>query len=182
MSSNTKFVLSALVIIAVVIILVATGGSDDNQPADAQPATTTQQTEDQSTTTDSSPQATTTQSTSSQQTQSDVATSTSGATAVNTTVRLTADGFTPETVTVSQGETVEFVNESSGSMWVGSDRHPTHTQYDGTSLREHCQDSTPQSFDQCQNSDSFTFTFEKSGEWEYHNHTNPGQGGTVIVN
>jgi len=106
-----------------------------------------------------------------------------GKTSVDQTVMLTSDGFRDRSVTVSQGDTVVFENESSGPMWVASDVHPSHTQYGGTSLREHCQSGAGQetAFDQCGEGASFSFTFEQTGEWDYHNHSNPGQTGTVIV-
>lgn len=99
------------------------------------------------------------------------------------TVYLTASGFQPSELTIEQGETVTWINNASSPMWVGSDRHPTHTQYEGTTLREHCQngDQTGAAFDQCSTGDRFSFTFEKTGEWGYHNHENAGQTGTVIV-
>jgi plastocyanin len=93
-----------------------------------------------------------------------------------------SEGFQPSTVTVQQGDTVVWIAES-GSMWVGSDRHPTHTQYSGSTLSQHCQngDQSTAAFDQCSTGDRFSFTFEKTGEWMYHNHVNPGQTGTVVV-
>jgi plastocyanin len=98
-------------------------------------------------------------------------------------VYLTASGFQPSELTIEQGETVTWINNASGPMWVGSDRHPTHTQYEGTTLSEHCQngDQSSAAFDQCSTGDRFSFTFEKTGEWGYHNHENAGQTGTVIV-
>jgi len=101
----------------------------------------------------------------------------------NNTVVLTESGFEPADITVEQGETVTWVNEGSTPMWVGSDRHPTHTDYAGSSLRDHCQngDQTSAAFDQCSTGDEFSFTFEKTGEWSYHNHERAPQGGTVTV-
>jgi len=101
----------------------------------------------------------------------------------NNTVRLTDSGFQPSTITIEQGETVTWVNEGSTAMWVGSDRHPTHTDYSGTSTREHCEDGdqTSAAFDQCSTGEEFSFTFEKTGEWGYHNHVASAQKGTVIV-
>ena len=98
-------------------------------------------------------------------------------------VRLTGSGFSPQTITVEQGETVTWINEANGVMWVGSDVHPTHTEYAGTSVREHCQngDQTSAAFDQCSTGDQFSFTFEKTGEWGYHNHVSSSEEGTVIV-
>lgn len=99
------------------------------------------------------------------------------------TIYLTESGFTPSEITVEQGETVTWVNNASWSMWVASDRHPTHTNYAGSTLNEHCQngDQNSAAFDQCSTGERFSFTFEKTGEWSYHNHESAGQGGTIIV-
>lgn len=99
------------------------------------------------------------------------------------TVYLTESGFQPSTLTVEQGATVTWINNASRDMWVGSNRHPTHTNYDGSTLREHCQngDQNTAAFDQCSTGDRFSFTFEKAGEWGYHNHESAGQTGTIVV-
>ena len=78
---------------------------------------------------------------------------------------------------------MKFINQGDGDMWVGSDAHPTHTQYAGTTVSEHCQDGdeTSRAFDQCSVSDTYTFTFEQTGEWDYHNHVNASAGGTIVV-
>ena len=99
------------------------------------------------------------------------------------TVRYTASGFTPETVTISAGQKVTFINDTSGPMWVGADEHPTHTEFDGTDRATHCSGSYtgPTPFDQCQNGSTYTFVFTKAGTFEYHNHSAAQAGGTVIV-
>lgn len=96
------------------------------------------------------------------------------------------EGFSPAAITVRVGDTVRFTNESSGGMWVGVDEHPTHTEYDGTSTREHCADGVPTSdvFDQCtrnQPGESWDYRFMKAGTFEYHNHAQASHGGTVTV-
>lgn len=103
-----------------------------------------------------------------------------------TVVTLTDTGFSPESVTIAQGQTVRFVNSSSRGMWVGSDDHPTHTEYDGTSTREHCADgiATNGTFDQCTAGPTGTYweyTFDKSGTFGYHNHVGASHSGTIIV-
>lgn len=103
------------------------------------------------------------------------------------TVTYTDEGFAPATLTIALGDTVTFVNESGGDMWVGADEHPTHTSYDGTSTREHCADgtNTTGSFDQCARSGSgstWSYTFTKAGTFDYHNHARAADGGTIIVN
>ncbi|HWH16666.1 MAG TPA: hypothetical protein VNU25_03725 [Candidatus Paceibacterota bacterium] len=103
-----------------------------------------------------------------------------------TVVTLTDAGFSPASVTVSAGQTVRFVNDSSRSMWIGADEHPTHTEYDGTSTREHCVEGAAVggAFDQCQavpRGASWEFTFTKAGTFGFHNHTGASSVGTVIV-
>ncbi len=97
-------------------------------------------------------------------------------------VTYTSDGFSPSTITIKQGETVTW--ESKGpDMWVGSNEHPTHTNYAGTSRSEHCADDSTAAtrFDSCADVDEYEFTFNKTGEWGYHNHLLTGHTGTVVV-
>lgn len=101
-------------------------------------------------------------------------------------VTLTDSGFSPASVTVRAGDTVRFVNQSSRGMWVATDEHPTHTEYDGTSTREHCVDgrTTNDTFDQCQQTPAGSFwdyTFEKRGTFGFHNHVGASHTGTVVV-
>lgn len=86
------------------------------------------------------------------------------------TITYTDNGFSPQTITVKVGTPVTFVNQSSTGMWVASNPHPVHTDLPG--------------FDEKQSVDSggsYTYTFEKVGSWGFHNHRNPSDGGTVIV-
>lgn len=102
---------------------------------------------------------------------------------MSVTVTYTDTGFSPTSVTVSKGGTVTWVNQSGHAMWVASGIHPTHTVYDGTALSEHCAAgyTGPSPFDQCKPGDSYTFTFNESGTWQYHNHSGAEDQGTVIV-
>ncbi|MDP2665672.1 MAG: hypothetical protein Q8P23_03520 [bacterium] len=100
------------------------------------------------------------------------------------TVFYTASGFSPKSVTVPLGTTVTFVNQSPGSMWVASAAHPAHTAYSGTNLSQHCPDTTNSAFDECAavtSGNSYSFTFNKVGDWKYHNHVNASDFGAVIV-
>mgnify|MGYP006281877665 CR=1 FL=1 len=101
----------------------------------------------------------------------------------NITVYLTSSGFQPSEITIQEGETVTWINNASSPMWVASDQHPTHTNYADSTIYEHCQmgDQTEPAFDQCQSGERFTFTFEKAGEWNYHNHERAVQSGTITV-
>jgi len=83
------------------------------------------------------------------------------------TVSYDNNGFSPAEVVVSLGTTVVFENNSDRDMWVGSDPHPTHTDLPA--------------FDQRQSGDSYQFTFERLGQWGYHNHLFPAHVGVVVV-
>jgi len=86
------------------------------------------------------------------------------------TVTLTQGGFSPSRITIQAGEEITFANDSGRTMWVASNIHPTHTLYSG--------------FDQLRSvgdGGTYTFTFTREGTWRYHNHVNPGEGGTVVV-
>lgn len=101
-----------------------------------------------------------------------------------TIITYTDSGFEPGTITVEQGTTITWQSEASRRMWIGSNRHPTHTQYDGSSTGEHCENREPVSssvFDQCSSGQTFSFTFKQTGEWNYHNHRYSTHTGTVIV-
>ncbi len=106
--------------------------------------------------------------------------------ATPTTVTVTYDGkaYSPETVTVKVGDTVQFKNASGKNMWVAADEHPTHTNYDGSSRSVHCAtDFTGEKpFDQCKpEATDYSFTFTKVGSNDYHDHINPSAHGVVTV-
>lgn len=82
----------------------------------------------------------------------------------------TENGFSPSTLNVNVGDSVTFVNQSSRGMWVASNPHPTHTDLPGFDAMK----SIPQG-------SSYTYIFQKTGNWGYHNHLNRSQGGQVIV-
>ena len=93
-----------------------------------------------------------------------------GETEDGATVHYSGSGFSPSSISVEVGETVTFVNDGSGSMWVASSKHPTHKDLAG--------------FDQLKgsgNGTSYSYTFEKIGEWSYHNHKSASHQGKVIV-
>jgi plastocyanin len=100
------------------------------------------------------------------------------------TVTYTATvGFQPQNVTIKKGGTVSFVNQSGQLMWVASAPHPDHDGYDGTTRSEHCAPgyAGPAPFDQCADGDTFSFTFNKDGSFNYHNHRLDGDYGTITV-
>jgi len=99
-------------------------------------------------------------------------------------VTYTNGGFNPSIIEVRKGESVIWINESSRNMWVASAIHPTHKAYDGTSLREHCNDAGVTPFDACRSISpgaEWSFNFDRSGEWGYHDHVNAFRTGKVVV-
>lgn len=98
------------------------------------------------------------------------------------TVEITSSGFSPSVITVSQGETVTWINQDTNKHWPASDNHPIHTHYDGTSLNEHCPNGD--SFDSCEGlkqGESYSFSFDEVGTWEYHDHLRSSIRGMVVV-
>ncbi len=86
-------------------------------------------------------------------------------------ITYTDSGFTPAITTVAPGTTLEFVNRSTGLMWIASNPHPTHTGYPGfDALRAY-------GF-----GESYRFSISGAGKtYGYHNHLNPGKTGSVTV-
>jgi plastocyanin len=105
---------------------------------------------------------------------------------IATIVSYTDSGFSPKSLTVAEGTTVNFVNNSSGQMWVAVGNHPTHTTYDGTNEQTHCSSSTNTngSFDECKPvapGTVYSFTFAKAGTFSFHNHVHASDLGTITV-
>ena len=95
---------------------------------------------------------------------------------------ITYDGgkFVPEEVTIIEGGTVRFVNQSDIGMWIASDNHPMHDRYPIKSSSD-CGGS---SFDQCASvstGKSWSFTFERVGTWGFHNDERARDTGSVKV-
>lgn len=101
-------------------------------------------------------------------------------------ISYTNDGFSPANTNIKVGDTVRFVNNADGGMWVGADEHPTHTSYDGTATREHCANgaATGGAFDMCRQAapgEFWEFTFTKAGTFDFHNHARANHGGSIVV-
>jgi plastocyanin len=86
------------------------------------------------------------------------------------TVHMTAAGFSPSVVTIRQGQTVKFVNDSGQGYWPASNPHPIHTDYPGFDAGNTVQPGG-----------SWSFTFDRVGRWGYHNHLSPETKGTIVV-
>lgn len=95
-------------------------------------------------------------------------------------VEITAAGYSPNPLTIKQGEAVTWVNKDAEAHWPASAQHPTHAVYPETGG---CIGSK---FDACKRlaqGDSWSFTFNEKGEWNYHDHLNPGPPfyGKIVV-
>lgn len=86
------------------------------------------------------------------------------------TVNYTDAGFSPASVSINKGDTVKFMNNSNGGMYVASGPHPIHTNYSAFDAKR-----------SYAKGESYSFTFDNVGSWGYHNHVSPSQSGTVIV-
>lgn len=85
------------------------------------------------------------------------------------TVRFTDDGFTPSSITVKSGGSITFMNESNQTVNPSSDPHPTHTINPQLNVGE------------IGPGESKTITVTKAGQWGVHNHLNPSEKLTVVV-
>lgn len=85
------------------------------------------------------------------------------------TVTLTQSGFDPQTLTVKVGTKVTWTNKSGATATVNSAVHPIHALFPFLNLG---------SFD---DGSSVEVVFDKTGTYTYHNHLNPSQTGTVVV-
>jgi plastocyanin len=169
-------------IVAVVVLVVLIAGyflwsSNASAPATTQTTTTT--------TTGSAADTTTAPSPGTPSTSVDVGTNVSvqtGGAPMSAKVVYDGHSFTPASVTIAKGGTVTFT-DTAGSMWLASDPHPVHTAYDGTSRSEHCAlgYTGAKPFDECSMGSSFSFTFNKTGTFGYHDHMNASAHGTVSV-
>lgn len=86
------------------------------------------------------------------------------------TITYNGTSYSPSSVTVKAGTTVTFVNAGSKPFWPASDPHPTHTRY-GT-------------FDAKRGvaaGESYSFTFDQTGTWGFHDHLNASAKGTIVV-
>lgn len=85
-------------------------------------------------------------------------------------VEMNSEGFSPQKIQITQGDTVVFTNKDTEERWPASNLHPTHEIYP---------EFDPKTTIEIGKEWSFTFT--KSGTWKYHDHILPQHSGTVEV-
>jgi plastocyanin len=95
--------------------------------------------------------------------------STSNSQPAAATITYSDNGFSPATVTVKAGDTVAIKNTSSRDVQFDSDPHPNHT------------DNEDLNVGIVNPGQTMTFKVTKTGSHGYHNHLNPGDIGTIVV-
>ena len=104
--------------------------------------------------------------------------------ALGATIVYRDGAYAPETVKIAVGQRVVFVNEDQ-VFWPASDKHPTHREYPGSNILRCHTDAKGTLFDACEAMGpgaEYSFTFDKVGEWKFHDHVNPkarGCGGCL---
>ena len=91
-------------------------------------------------------------------------------------VSYTDTGFEPTELTIKEGETIRFTNNSSDKLWVAASGKTIYPAGGG------CASSA---FDSCaafEPMDYWEFTFSQSGEWDFVNNIDKTKGGVVRVN
>lgn len=110
-------------------------------------------------------------------------------------IEITSSGFTPQTLTISKGDIVTFINKDIEKHWPASANHPTHTAYPRANYDEAgsyagslacVSEGQPKTgaFDACHGlakGESWSFTFNEVGTWGYHDHLDSSLYGKVIV-
>ncbi|OGY59394.1 MAG: hypothetical protein A3H06_01545 [Candidatus Colwellbacteria bacterium RIFCSPLOWO2_12_FULL_44_13] len=85
-------------------------------------------------------------------------------------VTVSGEGFSPQNLTIEKGDTVTFVNKNTISVWPASDSHPTHTEYSEFDPKSSIIPGA-----------MWSFTFTRTGIFEYHDHLNPAKVGVITV-
>ena len=100
-------------------------------------------------------------------------------------IQMSNSGFSPSPLEINAGDTVTFTNAGNADMRPASAVHPTHTAYPGSGILK-CGTSDENSiFDACTGikaGESWSFTFNEKGSWNYHDHLNSGLFGRIVVN
>ena len=111
-------------------------------------------------------------------------------------IEITSSGFSPSNLDINAGDEVIWINKDEVDHWPASAMHPTHTIYPGVNYEElgsyqglkGCKSegvAKDGAFDTCEPlspGESWTFTFNQKGSWNYHDHIVSGKFGKITVN
>lgn len=86
-------------------------------------------------------------------------------------VRMVPEGFAPNEIEITQGDTITFKNDDTGPRWPASNIHPTHEIYPDFDPKGPVAPGA-----------SWSFRFAKSGEWKFHDHIKAEFMGDIKVN
>ncbi len=89
---------------------------------------------------------------------------------VGGTVKMTPQGYTPQTITIDRGQAVEFKNVGDGGQWPSSDPHPGHDANPALNANGFV---VPEA--------SWYATLNEAGTFHYHDEVYPNIQGTVVV-
>jgi plastocyanin len=87
-------------------------------------------------------------------------------------------GFSPSSVTITNGTTVVFENKSSNVLWPISVSRPAQDEYPAGGS---CGGSAFDACGEIPSGKAWAFRFDVSGTWGYDNYREPGDTGTVVV-
>lgn len=86
------------------------------------------------------------------------------------TISMDDQKFIPNEITIKKGQTVTFVNQGKENHWPASNIHPTHGIYPEFDPKEPIYPGL-----------SWSFTFDKTGQFRFHDHLFPEIKGLVTV-
>lgn len=85
-------------------------------------------------------------------------------------INMGAEEFSPKQLTITAGTTVNFINSDTKDHWPASNPHPLHTDYPGFDPKSAVKPGS-----------SWSFVFNNSGTWAFHDHLNTQLKGVIIV-
>ena len=85
-------------------------------------------------------------------------------------IEIKEGNFAPSRLKIRKGDTVVWTNRSASPSWPASGPHPTHTGYPGFDALKGLNTG-----------ETYMFTFDRTGNWKYHDHLNPGVTGTILI-
>jgi plastocyanin len=94
-------------------------------------------------------------------------------------VSYTENGFEPTVITIKNGETVRFTNNSGEPLWIAAVESDESLLY--PAVQNGCGSSALDSCSLIATQDFWEFTFTHSGSWKFTNILNRAEGGTVLV-
>lgn len=86
-------------------------------------------------------------------------------------VEMLPDKFSPQTLAITVGTTVRFVNKDKVDRWPASGFHPTHQVCPGFDAKQSIKPGG-----------SYRFTFTEAKQCPMHDHLNPAIRGVIVVN